>query len=390
MLKVGIFTDTYFPQVNGVAISIATLKTNLEILGHEVHVFTTTNPKIPQEEKNIYRISSIPVVCEHRLATFYKVHLATKIKSLNLDIVHTHTEFSLGVFGRLMAKRLKIPHIHTYHTIYEDYTHYFIKSRRFGELGKSIARKISKKFCNMTDIVIVPTAKVKDLLQFYGVNKEMFVIPTGINLNKFITTDSKKVQKEIKRKQLGIKTRQKVILYIGRISHEKNIEELFYHLQTYIKKNDFKFVLVGDGPQRSKLEVLVRQFNIGNYVKFVGEVPWELVMSYYQIGDVFVSASQSETQGLTYIEALASGLPVVAKKDPCLIGVIENAVNGYTFENKDMFLQALDAILNSPEHKEKLAMNAAKSAKKFSEKIFSKNVETLYHQALENNHKRIK
>lgn len=383
MLKVGLFTDTYFPQVNGVATSTATLKRNLEKLGHDVYVFTTTNPMAQKEEAHIYRVPSVPVVSEHRLAMFYKGHLAAEIESLNLDIIHTHTEFSLGIFGRLIAKKLKLPLIHTYHTIYEDYTHYLIKSKKFDFLSKDIVRKLSKSFCNTADKLIVPTGKVKYLLQSYGVVKEMSVIPTGVAVHKFAAWNGCSSQNQAQRNRLGISENTKVILYIGRISKEKNIETLFVYLQSYVKeKTDVKFVLVGNGPEKNNLEALAKQLDMTAHVLFVGGVPWDSVRNYYWIGDVFVSASQSETQGLTYIEALASGLPVVAKADACLEGVVENHVNGYTFEHKEGFLRALDAILDDRKHQETLSMGAVHSAQKFSEVTFSENVERLYLETL--------
>jgi len=383
MLRIGIFTDTYYPQVNGVAISTATLNKNLEECGHEVYVFTTTNPLVIEKEDRVYRIQSAPFVSGHRLGKFYEARLAAEIKLLNLDIIHTQTEFSLGVFGRLMAKKLRIPRIHTYHTIYEDYTHYIIKSKKVESLSKAIARKMSKEVCNTADMIIVPTLKVKDLLKSYGVWKKVVVIPTGIALNKFANESFNLCKFQEERAALGIKDNEKIILNIGRVSKEKNIEELLIHLQSYLKeKTDVKFVLVGDGPERSNLESLVKRLDLESNIIFVGEVLWDSVVNYYHIGDVFVSASQSETQGITYIEALASGLPVVAKADLCLEGVVENNANGYTFEHKEGFLQALDLILYNKQHKEKLADGAIRSVEKFSENIFAENIALSYRYVL--------
>ena len=382
-MRIGIFTETYFPQVNGVAISTAILKKNLEQNGHEVYIFTTTNPLAPQNEDRVYRIPSLPFVSGHRLGKFYDGRLVGEIKSLNLDIVHTHTEFSLGIFGRIIAKKLQIPRIHTYHTIYEDYTHHIIKFNKLDIFSKALARKMSKKVCNSAEMVIVPTQKVKQLLESYGVRKKMLVIPTGIELGVFADPnfDAEKLQEQ--RAALGIKEHEKVILNIGRISKEKNIEELLTHLQLYLhEKPDIKLVLVGDGPDKRSIESLVKQLDIENHVIFVGEVPWELVVNYYQIGDVFVSASQSETQGITYIEALATGLPVVAKRDSCLEGVVEHDVNGYTFDYKEEFLEALDMILYNKHHQERLAVGASQSVEKFSENIFAENVASSYHDVL--------
>lgn len=378
-MKVGIFTDTYYPQVNGVATSIYMLKENLEKLGHEIYVFTTTDSMAKKEEKNVYRVPSVPVLCERRLGMFYQPRLAKLIKKLNLDMIHTHTEFSLGIFGRMMAKELEIPLIHTYHTIYEDYTHYIVKFSKLDPVAKVAAKKISTNFCNSANMLIVPTEKVSDLLASYGVNRRMSVIPTGIELDKFARDNYSSHQIQELRSSIGVKESDKVILYIGRVSKEKNIEELLVNLQSHLLENeDVKFVVIGDGPASSNLKVLAKRLGINEQVIFAGEKPWDSIGMYYQIGDVFVSASQSETQGITYIEALASGLPVVAKADPCLDGVVQNDVNGYTYHNKEEFLQALDAVLFHKQHKEKLSASAIQSTEKFSASHFSRNIEKAY------------
>lgn len=173
-MKIGLFTDTYYPQINGVATSVLMLKKNLESMGHRVYVFTTTDPKAEDKDKNVYRVPSIPFISARRVGLFYNPRLARFIKKLGLDAIHTHTEFSLGIFGRAMAKELNIPFLHTYHTIYEDYTHYIGKLGVFDPIAKMAVRKISINFCNSADKVIVPTNKVKDLLLSFN-NREGFI-----------------------------------------------------------------------------------------------------------------------------------------------------------------------------------------------------------------------
>ncbi|KZL91726.1 glycosyltransferase family 4 protein [Clostridium magnum] len=382
-MRIGLFTDTYYPQVNGVATSVLMLKENLETLGHQVYVFTTTDPKVAGEETNVYRVPSIPFISERRVAMLYNHRLAKLIKGLGLDLIHTHTEFSIGIFGREMAKELNIPFLHTYHTIYEDYTHYIVKLTALESIAKTAARKLSSNFCNSADEVIVPTGKVEDLLLSYGVKQNISVMPTGIKLDKFskYSYDSNIVQNL--RTALGIEAEDKCLLYVGRISKEKNIEEILIDMKSYLKdKENVKFILIGDGPEKSNLEELAKKLGIQRQTIFVGEISWDEIGMYYQIGDVFVSASQSETQGLTYIEALASGLPVVAKADRCLEGVVQNNVNGYTFHDGEEFLQSLDSILNNDLLKEQLSLGAIKSARRFSAQNFAHTVETLYKNVL--------
>lgn len=382
-MKIALFTDTYYPQINGVATSVLMLKENLEMRGHQVYVFTTTDPKADSKETNVYRVPSIPFISAKRVGMFYNPRLSKFIRKLGLDVIHTHTEFSLGIFGRAMARELNIPFLHTYHTIYEDYTHYIGKFGIFDPIAKMAARKISINFCNSADKVIVPTSKVKDLLLYYDVKENISIIPTGIELNKFskYTYNSDMIQDL--RDSLGLGEKDKIILYIGRISKEKNIEEILLTMKTYLKnKKDVKFLLIGDGPERSNLEDMSKEFEINEQIIFAGERPWNDIGMYYQVGDVFVSASQSETQGLTYIEALASGLPVVAKADECLNGVLEDNVNGYVFNNQDDFIRYLDSILYNELKQECLSLGAIKSARKFSVEHFSCTIEELYENML--------
>lgn len=378
-MNIGLFTDTYYPQINGVATSVLMLKENLESRGHKVYVFTTTDPKADNEEKNVFRVPSIPFVSARRVGMFYNPRMAKIIKKLGLNLIHTHTEFSLGIFGRSMARELKIPFIHTYHTIYEDYTHYIGKFKIIDQIAKIGAKKISIKFCNSADKVIVPTEKVRNLLLSYDVKQSISIIPTGIELNKFSKYNYNPDIIQKLRISLGIREKDKILLYIGRISKEKNIKEIMIAMKDYLRdKKEVKFVLIGDGPEKVNLEDMAQEFKISEQTIFAGERPWHDIGMYYQVGDVFVSSSQSETQGLTYIEALASGLPVVAKADKCLKGVIENNINGYLFNEKDEFIEYLDSILNNNFRKEKLSLGAIKSIKRFSVEHFAYTVEKVY------------
>lgn len=378
-MKIGLFTDTYYPQINGVATSVLMLKENLEKLGHKVYVFTTTDPKAERREKNVYRVASVPFKSSRRVGLFYNPRLAKHIRKLNLDIIHTHTEFTLGIFGRVMARELDIPLLHTYHTIYENYTHYIVKLGALNTIAKSAARKFSARFCNSADKVIVPTEKIKDLLISYNVKKEISIIPTGIELDKFsrFYNDSDMINKL--KADLNINPNDKVILYIGRISEEKSIDQILIAMQLYFKdKDDVKLVLIGDGPDKISLEEKAKELGIYNQTIFAGERPWDEIGMYYQLGDVFVSASQSETQGLTYIEALASGVPVVAKADRCLEGVIKEGVNGYTYHIMEELYHYLDSILFDDLEKNRLSVGAIKSIDKFSGANFALAIEEEY------------
>lgn len=383
-LNIGLFTETYYPEINGVATSVYMLKRELEEIGHTVYVFTTTTPGAPEYEHNVFRVPSLPciLITERRIGLFYQQKLASLIKKLNLDIIHTHTEFSLGIFGRIMAKELKIPMIHTYHTIYEDYTHYVTHFKPLDKRAKAFVRVFTKICCNTVEQVIVPTDKVKELLLQYSVSKDISVIPTGVDLKKFnpeLYTPEEVLQA---RYECGIGKEDKVLLYIGRISKEKNIAEIIEAMPDYMHtRPEIRFLIIGGGPEMERLKNRTVEMGLADRILFAGPKPWDKIGLYYQIGDVFVSASRSETQGLTYIEAMAAGLPVVARQDKCLDDILINGHNGYDFTNKEELIKGLDKILLSTDDIP-YSENAIAKMRKFSTEEFARNVQKVYEEVM--------
>lgn len=385
-MNIGLFTETYYPEINGVANSVYILKKELEALGHTVYVFTTTTPGAPEYEYNVFRVPSLPfiLITERRIGMFYLPKLAGIIKKLNLDIIHTHTEFSLGIFGRIMAKELKIPMIHTYHTIYEDYTHYLTHFKALDARAKAFVRIFTKVCCNTVARVIVPTEKVKELLQKYSVYREISVIPTGVDLKKFNPALYKQEDIDKIKTEYGILQEDKVILYIGRVSREKNIIETINAMEYYMKDGKpVKFLIVGSGPEMDELKDRVSELDLQQKIIFAGSKPWDTIGLYYQVGDVFVSASQSETQGLTYIEAMAAGIPAVAREDRCLDGILFDGINGYKFTDQEGLIESLDKVLFT-DTETPYGENARELMQKFSTETFGKSVEDVYEDVLGN------
>lgn len=379
-MNIGLFTDTYYPELNGVANSVYLLKKELEKKGHNVYVVTTKTPDAPEEEKGVFRVpsKSVSFVPERRLGLFYDPKIARKIHKMKLDIIHTNTEFSIGMFGRIMAHELFIPVVHTYHTIYEDYTHYLKKYISKENRAKKVAKLYSKFSVRGAEELIVPTQKVAELMQHYGVKPDINVIPTGIDLSRFGVRDSE-AQKDKLKASLGIPKGNKVVLYLGRISEEKKIDEIMDYMDRYMNYQDnVTFLVVGDGPHRSALEKKAKGLMHRRQMLFAGAKPWDEIMHYYQLADVFVSASTSETQGLTYIEALASSVPIVARRDPCLDGVLEPGVNGYGFDNEETFVYGIDRILWNKENID-YKKNALDSVEPFSTEKFAARVENIYY-----------
>lgn len=383
-MRIGIFTDTYKPQINGVVTSIVTLKEELEKLGHSVFIFTAAVPGYKNKEEGVFCTSSLPFKpCPPmRLANPISLEITRIAINLKLDIIHTQTEFSIGALGKFIAKITKCPLVHTYHTLYEDYTHYIL-GQSLDDFKKHFTRSYSRFFCNRNDFIVAPTKKVYDLLESYGVIKPIEIIPTGINLDKFSKDNFTSKETLELRKSLGIKATDKVLIYVGRLADEKNIDIIINELSNYIKDHaNLKLLLVGDGPHRSKLEELVQLNNLNDNVIFAGFKPLNEIGLYYHIANLFISASTSEAQGLTYLEAMATGLTVIAKRDPCLDWLIFNRTNGCFFDEKEELPILLNNILSNPDFNKFLSKNALKTAKLNSSLVFGKRVEALYKQAL--------
>lgn len=382
-MNIGLFTDTYFPQLSGVATSIQTLKNALEKNGHSVFIFTTTDPHLGKGtiEPNVFRVSSVPFVSftDRRIA-FRGLFQATKIaKEVKLDIVHTQTEFSMGMIGKYVAHSLGIPAIHTYHTMYEDYLHYVLN----GHLLKPYhVKQFTKAYLHNMDGVVAPSERVKETLTRYGVTILMRIIPTGVDLTAINENPRRDVRKE-----LGIDSNEKVILTLSRVAAEKKIDQILDVLPTVLESEpNVKFVIAGDGPDVQPLKDQVARLSLEDYVIFAGSVEHSDVGNYYRMADLFVSASDTETQGLTYIEALAAGTKCVVYSTDYTEHVFDNKELGSTFTTKNEMTNEIIDYLKANQFtipknlKEKKLIDV--SADTFAHKI-----EDFYQEAIQNKQK---
>lgn len=345
-MNIGIFTDTYYPQVSGVATSIKTLRNQLERQGHNVYIFTTTDPGVDKNvfERNIFRFTSIPFVSftDRRIA-IKGVHRALKIaQALKLDIIHTQTEFSLGIMGKFVARKMKIPCVHTYHTMYEDYLHYVAK----GKLLKPVhVKQISRSFLQNMSGIIAPSERVLNTLLNYGVTEPITVIPTGVDLVKFRKKDHTNY-----RKRYGLSKDTPLLLTLSRLAYEKNIDQLIDAFVKIKEKIPAAYLMIcGDGPAREDLEDQVKKLHLTDSVIFTGEIDNDQVAHYYHMANIFVSTSVSESQGLTYNEALASGLKVITTHSPYTDELLDEECLGKTFSSLDEFVDDVIEYLKHPD-----------------------------------------
>lgn len=382
-MNIGIFSDTYSPQVNGVVSSILTLEKKLREQGHNVYIFTISHPQAEHDSPYVYRMASLPFIFlkDHRVGIIYSNKAVHKIKRLKLDLILSQTEFSVGIFARMVAKKLEIPIVHTYHTVYEDYMHYISKGVEF---SPSIARKYSKSFCNHVDGVVAPTKKTEKLLKSYGVLKPIRIIPTGIDFAPFKPENYSPEEVTHLKEVFNIPLNDPIVLFVGRVAKEKSIDVLIRSMPLLLAQiPDAKLVIVGDGPSRLELEELAQSLDVRNSVIFTGMQPWSTIGRMYQLGDVFVSASVTETQGLTFAEAMAAALPVVAMEDESIAGFVREGYNGHLFHNEEELAHKLALVLSDSTHRQMLSENAIHSIKPLSADTFGHNAEAFYHEILQ-------
>ncbi len=379
-MKILLATDLYTPAVNGVVTSTVSLKKSLETLGHDVRILTLGKDAYIDEKKNIYAISSInfnKVYPGARIKLFDDRAIVKKILQWRPDVVHTQSEFSTFRTANHIADSLDIPIVHTYHTIYEDYTHYFSPSRT---AGRKIVSSLTRKILSDAEAVIAPTEKVHRILNRYGVVQPVSVIPTGIQLEKFQTVFSQEEKMAIRR-QYNIPEDAFLFVSLGRLAKEKNIEEIIYYLS--IVKQDVYFLIVGDGPNKDVLKAYVTELGLEDRIRFTGMVNPSNVPLYYQVGDLFVCASTSETQGLTYIEALASGLPALCRADESIEEVIIDGLTGYQYRSFKEFEACLYVLMNDKLAYKKMTFDVKEFvACHYSSQVFGQQVSAIYKKAI--------
>jgi 1,2-diacylglycerol 3-alpha-glucosyltransferase len=380
-MRVLITTDTFFPMINGVSISINNLYEEFKNSGHEVKILALS---VTGEEKvvgDVYYLKSIGIRIypDARIKFPFHNRLVNEIMEWRPEIVHSQTEFSTMFVAKYVSSKLSIPHIHTYHTMYEDYLDYLLGGK---VIGKSTAAKIIKLLLNSVDAIIAPTEKTRNVLLSYGIYKDIFIVPTGINLKRF----QKDVTIEEKKKiisDIGISKEDKIITYVGRAAKEKNIDEIIILFKEVINKiASAKLLIVGDGPELNNLKDLVKREGLEDNIYFTGMINPKEVYKYYKISEVFVTASNSETQGLTYIEALSSGCPIVCKWDQCVEGIIDQGKNGFAYKKQWEFSHYIIDILKNSRFRENMSKEAVIKAEQFSSDTFKVKILEAYYKTI--------
>lgn len=356
-LRIAVFSDSCLPILNGVSISIDLLVRELRNQGHSVHIYTAAHFKHKDSDPNIFRFPAVetPWTKNYPLAFPPFFPMLRRFRQNTYDVIHTHTPFTIGFVGLRWAQSHEIPIVATYHTLYDRYAHYIPAPRRY------VRYKIAKHthfYYNRVDQIITPSEAAAKWLKRHEVDRPVHVIPTGAPSRAFLDRAEARLA-------LGFAPHHRVLLYVGRLAREKNLELLFESVAlAFAEEPNARLVVVGDGPHREACVTMARRLGIGDRVQFAGFVPREDVDRFYAAADLFVFASVTETQGLVIQEAMTHGLPAIAVVGGGASATIVDGVNGFVTKNSvsDLSL-AIGDVLRDSDLLDRLAHGATKSTK---------------------------
>lgn len=364
-MRVLMVSDVYFPRVNGVSTSIETFRRALGEYGVELRLVV---PRYGNEGDipGVIRVPgrSIPGDREDRLVGWRAMHRAVLAAAQDCDLIHIQTPFMAHYAGIKAARRLGLPVVATYHTLFEEYLQHYAPWLP-AEWLRGLARRFSRKQCNALDAVIVPSSAMRERLGSYGVTREMVVLPTGIPVEQFAGGNGPAF-----RYQHGILSTRPVALFVGRVAHEKNIGFLLHALEyTRRLRPDVLLLIAGEGPAVPDLKEKVKALGLRDHVQFIGYLDRsEALPACYAAANVFVFASRTETQGLVLLEAMAAGLPVVALSEMGTTDILAPGRGAFSPpDDPKAFGETVAHLLNRPSAWQHLREDAPVYAREWSD-----------------------
>ena len=346
-MRIALFTETYLPHINGVVTHVKILRDGLVQLGHEVLVVTAD-----AGARHHYVEDGILHCPAHTSRRFYNYSLSLPISNSRLrlvrefapDIIHIHNEFGIGMSGLLCAKILRVPLVYTLHTMYDDYI-YYIAPKPFVKAATDVSHHYFKFIAKHSNALTGPSQKCQEYFRLTGLKKDVNVIPNAVEVDQFSPQEVPEEKKQELREKCGIREGSMVACYVGRLGREKSVDVLLEYWKAAVAPEDnIHLVVIGDGPVRPELEQQAQELGIGGMVTFTGKVEHEDLPPYYALCDVYVTASLSDTNSISMLEGMCSGLPVLQRTDPLNADQVRDGKNGFNFNSPEEMIQKLRQI----------------------------------------------
>jgi 1,2-diacylglycerol 3-alpha-glucosyltransferase len=382
-VRIGLFTDIYLPSVFGTELATERVRRTLEAMGHRVYVYAPETPGFVDEGRRVLRFRSQRMSANPaaRLAfSFLPVGRSYRdVLSLRLDVAQAQTVGAMGMLARRIAQHQGIPLLYAHHSMYPAYAG---SESADAQLVPSLVRTYTKWFAGRADAILAPTPKVKRLLADWGVEVPVHLLPTGVDRTVFHRSAA--ARRRVRR-ELGIAEDRVVLLVVSRLVREKNLDFLLEAFRRVVRTVPSAVLLVaGEGPHRAHLERHAHRLGIGARTHFAGLVPHETVASVYQAADLFVFPSVIESQGLVVLEALSSGLPVVALKDEAYAEFVTNGVTGrlVTPRAPAAFAAAVRELARDPALRARESRAAARLAAGYTLETMAERLVEIYHDTI--------
>lgn len=387
-MKVAIFTETYYPFISGVVTHIETVKKGLEARGDQV-LIVTMDPRA----KSHYVEDGVLYCPARELKKLYGYGVANPlnlqrfkiVQDFDPDIIHIQTEFTMGIFGLFCARRLKRPVVYTLHTSYDDYLFYVAPHKVAQDhVVKPVAHTYFRHLAREATEVIGPSVKVVSFLRRCGVERHINVIPNIVDLSIFLPENVDPASVEAVRQELGIRSGDTSLLFVGRLGKEKSIDLLIDHFKAAVGgRSDCRLFIVGDGPEHARLQQQINALGMQEQIKMLGKLEHGKLPPYFHACDLFATASVSEINSISMLEAMASGLYVLQRLDIYNKDQIREGVNGSLFTTGPEFAHLLEEHLAlSAEERQARRAAVTQSTRAYGTKEFTEAVVNVYERAL--------
>ena len=391
-MRIAIFAETYYPFISGVVTHIETLKKGLEARGHQV-LIVTMNPKADRHyvKDGVLYCPAIPLkrIYGYGVANPLNLERLKIIEQFKPDLMHIHTEFTMGIFGLFAAKQLKKPVVYTLHTMYDDYMCYISKREHVQDLAKPAAHLYFRKVAKKATEIIGPSVKVVEYLRRCGVERYINIIPNTVDLSDFMPQNVNPDDVAALREKLGIQADDTAIGFVGRLGSEKSLDVLIDWIGKGFRDNPHvKLFIIGEGPEHAALQTQIHRMGLQKQVRMLGKIDHGHLPPYYHAMDLFATASLSEINSISMLEAMASGLYVLQRLDIYNKNQITVGLNGALFENEQQLQDLiLEQINLTPEEKAERRSKVTASTLRYGPDEFMDSVLNVYERALARAHK---